>query len=165
VFNSRMAAVLCVMGCLLAGALAVSNVKMRASQESESEKTLWNLERGYWQYVQANDLTAYERLWHKDFLGWPSVSAAPVRKDHITDWITSQTAQGLKFQTVEFRPASIQVTGEIGVACYWMTFKWVDKDGKGEPRSLRVFHTWVKEGTDWRIISGMSMPEAAAPQK
>src|SRR5579883_1211362 len=50
---------------------------------------LWNFEHTYWQYVEENDLTAYRKLWHKDFLGWPYVSEAPVHKDHITDWITS----------------------------------------------------------------------------
>src|SRR5207248_3626711 len=69
------------------------------SQASGDEQTLWNLERAYWRYVEHNDLAAYSDLWHKDFLGWPSVSSAPVRKDHITDWVTSQTAKGLAFKT------------------------------------------------------------------
>jgi hypothetical protein len=64
------------------------------SQVSGDEHTLWNLERAYWRYVETNDLAACSDLWHKDFLGWPSVSSAPVCKDHITDWITSQTAKG-----------------------------------------------------------------------
>lgn len=34
-------------------------------------------------------------LWHKDFLDWPSVTGVPLHKDHITDWITSQTSPGL----------------------------------------------------------------------
>src|SRR2546430_15883419 len=77
-------------------------------------------------------------LWHKDFLGWPSVSSAPVHKDHITDCITSQTAKGLAFKTVEFKPAAIQVTGDIAFACYWVTFRWVDKKGTGASHTLRI---------------------------
>jgi len=69
-------------------------------------------------------LSAYAGLWHKDFLGWPSVSAAPVHKNHITDWITSQTTKGLAFKMVEFKPAAIQVTEDVAVACYRITFKW-----------------------------------------
>ncbi|MEO7725032.1 MAG: hypothetical protein ABIU29_10190, partial [Chthoniobacterales bacterium] len=64
---------------------------------SEDEQIIWNKEHAYWQYVEKNDLTSYANLWHENFLGWPSVSAAPVRKDHITDWITSQTSKGLIF--------------------------------------------------------------------
>lgn len=135
------------------------------SQESEDEQTLWNLERAYWRYVQDNDLSAYSGLWHKDFLGWPSVSAAPVRKDHITDWITSQTNNGLTFKTGEFKPAAMQVTRDVGVACYWITFNWLDKDGNGMANTIRITHAWLRTGNDWCIIGGMSMPEPDTSRK
>lgn len=135
------------------------------AQNSESEQAVWKLERAYWHYVQENDLPAYANLWNKNFLGWPSVSDTPVHKDHITDWITSQTAKGLSFVPGEFKPAAIQVTGETAVACYWMTYQWKDKDGKGESRTIRVIHAWRKDGKDWQIIGGMSMPIPAAPPK
>ena len=102
--------------------------------------------------------------WHKDFLGWPSVSAAPVHKDRITDWITSQTSKGLTFQPGELKPGDVQITGNVTVVCYWMTSKWLTKDGTGEARTIRVTHTWIKHGNDWQIIGGMSAPERAAPQ-
>ena len=81
------------------------------SESSPDEQTLWDLEHAYWHYVETHDLAAYSNLWHKDFLGWPAVSSAPVRKDHITDWITSQTSKGLAFKTGDFKPAALQVTG------------------------------------------------------
>jgi len=133
--------------------------------ESAVAQTLWNLERAYWRDVQDNDLAAYSGLWHADFLGWPSVSATPVHKDHITDWITSQTSQGRVFQTVEFKPAAIQVTGNVAVVCYWISFKWLDKEGLGETRTSRITHAWLKTGNDWVIIGGMSMPVPDAPRQ
>jgi ketosteroid isomerase-like protein len=136
-----------------------------SSEMSADEQVLWALERSYWQYVEKNDLAAYSNLWHQDFLGWPSVSSAPVRKDHITDWITSQTSKGLAFKTGEFKPAEIQVTGDVAFACYWITFKWVDKDGKGAPHTFRITHAWLRSARDWRIIGGMSMPEPESSVK
>jgi ketosteroid isomerase-like protein len=130
-----------------------------SSDVSADEQALWALERAYWHYVEKNDLAAYSNLWHEDFLGWPSVSAAPVRKDHITDWITSQTSKGLAFKAGEFKPAALEVTGDVAFACYWITFRWVDKDGKGAAYTLRITHAWFRSGNDWRIIGGMSMPE------
>ena len=144
------------MVCLLLGESSIAS-----AQASSSEQTVWNLEHDYWHYVQDNNLSAYRNLWHTNFLGWPSVSAAPVTKEHITDWITSQTAKGLAFKSGTFKPAKIQVTGDIVVACYWITSAWLDKDGKGDSRTVRITHTWIKDGKDWRIIGGMSMPEAA----
>ena len=129
------------------------------------EEALWNLERAYWQYVEKNDLAAYSNLWHAEFLGWPSVSSTPVRKDHITDWITSQTSKGLKFKAGELKPAAIKVTGDFAFACYWITFAWLDKERKGAPRTLRITHAWLRNGKDWRIAGGMSMPETESATK
>jgi ketosteroid isomerase-like protein len=152
--------------CLLGNAgHIVSAEPANPSHGSGDERTLWDLERAYWRYVENNDLEAYSDLWHKDFLGWPAVSAAPVRKDHITDWITSQTSKGLVFKTVEFKPAEMQLSGDVAFACYWVTFKWVDKDGAGERHIFRVTHAWLRSGKDWRIIGGMSMPEPESPAK
>ena len=154
----------------LVGLLTIAEVALASdvaisSQASKDEQTIWELERAYWRYVQENDLSAYSDLWHKDFLGWPSVSAAPVHKDHITDWITSQTSKGLAFKTGEFKPAAIQVTEDVAVACYWITFKWLDKDGNGAANTIRITHVWLRTGNDWRIKGGMSMPEPDTPRK
>src|SRR5881398_3983199 len=150
---------LLIFGCLLCVA-----GRALPSDSSPDEQTVWNLEHAYWHYVESNDLAAYSNLWHKDFLGWPSVSAAPVDKDHITDWITSQTSKGLAFKTGEFKPASIQVTEDVAVACYWITFKWLDKDGNGAANTIRITHVWLRTGNDWRIKGGMSMPEPDTPR-
>ena len=156
--------VVCAVFMLGGGAIAASSYAA-GSPPAESGQTVWELEHAYWRYVEKNDLSDYLKLWHKNFLGWPSVSSAPVRKDHITDWITSQTSRGLTFKTVEFKPAGLQVTGDIVVACYWVTYQWLGHDGKGPMRTIRITHSWVKNGREWQIISGMSMPEPVASSK
>jgi ketosteroid isomerase-like protein len=152
-----------VLGCLLMSGVSRFSTVNVPSRDSKSDQTIWDLEQAYWRYVQENNLSAYQGLWHKDFLGWPTMSSAPVRKDHITDWITSQTSKGLAFKLVEFKPAAIQLTGDVGVVCYWAKYKWVEKDGSGMERTLRVTHSWVKTADSWAIIGGMSMAEAANP--
>jgi len=150
----------------LVSALALSAAQTTLCGEGSSdEQALWKLEHDYWRYVQENDLAAYSTLWHERFLGWPSVSPVPVHKDHITDWITAQTSKGLKFESVDFKPAAIQVTGDVAVTSYWETFRWVDKNGDGATRGTRIMHTWLRSGKDWQIIGGMSMPDSAAPPK
>ena len=74
-----------------------------AQDSANEEAQVWNLEKAYWEYVKTNDLEKYRALWHENFLGWPFVSAAPVRKDHITDWITSNTSKGVKLQSYSIR--------------------------------------------------------------
>ena len=143
----------------LACAPAVSSARAIPTPSSDSERTVWDLEHAYWRYVQGNDLTSYLKLWHKNFLGWPSVSATPVQKEHITDWITSQTSKERAFKLVEFKPAAIQVTGDVAETCYWITYKWTDKNGADTQHTMRVTHTWILNGRDWQIIGGMSSSE------
>ena len=162
--SSKKHLIIACMVFMLAGTMATSSLAA-APPPPDSGQAVWKLEHAYWRYVEKNDLSDYLRLWHKDFLGWPSVNATPVRKDHITDWITSQTSKGLTFKTVEFKPAALQVTGNIVVACYWVTYRWINHNGKGPTHTIRATHAWVRDGKEWRIIGGMSMPEPVSSSK
>ena len=89
------------------------------AQNSAKEKAqVWNLEKTYWEYVKGNDLEKYRALWHEDFVGWPFVSSTPLRKDHITDWITSNTSKGVKLQSYSIEQLAIHVTGDVAIDHY-----------------------------------------------
>ena len=81
------------------------------------------------------------------------------------DWITANTSKDLKFELIEFKPAGIQVSGNVAVAYYWITARWLDKSGSGNADTIRITHTWVRTGSNWQILGGMSAPEAEARQK
>lgn len=147
--------------CFCSLLLLVSPAIAFPASARDTEKTIWDLEHSYWSRVEKNDLNSYLALWHPDFLGWPSISPEPVRKDHITDWITSQTAKGLAFKALNFKQAAIQVNADNVVVCYWVTYKWEAKDGSGAQHTVRVIHNWVQHNGSWQIISGMSMPQPA----
>lgn len=130
------------------------------AQQSPEEQAVWKLEHSYWDNVKSLDLASYKALWHKDFVGWPYVSSQPVRKDHITDWITAFTDKGLHLQSYTLEPAASQFTDNIVAVHYWLTAVWVDKDGHSEERhSSRITHTWIKVDKGWQILSGMSASE------
>ena len=133
-----------------------------AAPPASDREQLWSLEKAYWQYVQANDLQKYRALWHPDFLGWPYVSPEPLRKDHITDWITAHTSKGESLHSYELEPLIAQVTGDVATTTYRMRMSWTGKDGAGKPSTIRVIHTWARgPGGRWQIISGMSAPTDA----
>jgi ketosteroid isomerase-like protein len=141
------------------------------AQESADETAVWKLENSYWHDVKVLDLVSYRALWHADFIGWPYVSPAPQRKDHIADWIDQYTAKGLHLRSYSLRPASSHATGDIVVTYYWLTATWEDKNGHGEPETSRITHTWLRTPTGWQIFGGMSAaqpaaahPEAAPPE-
>jgi len=84
-------------------------------ESAKDEAQVWNLEKAYWEYVKGNDLEKYRALWHEDFVGWPFVNASPVRKDHITDWITANTSKGVRLQSYSIEELAIRVTGDIAI--------------------------------------------------
>jgi hypothetical protein len=130
------------------------------AQQSPEQVAVWKLEHSYWEDVKSLDLASYLELWHPSFVGWPSVSPEPVRKDHITDWIKANTAKGLHLESYTLEPADSQGSDNLVVVHYWVTSVWADKDGHGEPHTLRITHTWIRVGKGWQIIGGMSSPEA-----
>jgi ketosteroid isomerase-like protein len=128
------------------------------ARQTANEQAVWELENSYWEYVKANDLESYRRLWHPDFVGWPSVSATPAHKNHITDWITDNTAKGRKLESYKLEQAASQGTANVVVTHYWITSKWVDRAGAGQASTTRICHTWIQTPTGWQIIGGMSCP-------
>ena len=120
---------------------------------------VWNLEKAYWEYVKTNDLEKYRALWHENFLGWPLISSTPVRKDHITDWITANTSKGLKLQSYAIEQLAIQITGDVAINHYRIKANWVNNEG-AEVRTdaLRITHTWIRNHDTWQILGGMSAP-------
>jgi len=134
-----------------------------AAQPAADEKEVWSLEDSYWHYVQANDLARYRTLWHSDFLGWPLSSPEPVRKQHITDWITAHTGIGETLKSYDLERLAAQATGDCVTVTYRVRMTWLDKDGVDRPGSLRVIHTWRHNPSDreWQIISGMAAPPNA----
>ena len=125
----------------------------------KDEPQIWGLEKAYWEYVKTNDLEKYRALWHENFVGWPFVSPAPVRKDHITDWITSNTSKGIRLQSYSIEQLALQVTGDVAMAFYRVKATWADGAGaEVKTDRMRITHTWIRTYGTWQIIGGMSSP-------
>jgi ketosteroid isomerase-like protein len=126
------------------------------AQQSADEQAVWKLEHSYWEYVKAQDVEKYKDLWHDNFLGWPSYSAQPVRKDHIPDWFKSYNTRGLSLKSYDLKLAGSQETGNLVVVHYLVTAVWMKKDGSEQTETRRISHTWLRGDKGWQIISGMS---------
>ena len=137
-------------------------VLFSAAAFAQDADQVWSQEQAYWKYVQANDLEAYRSLWHPDFLGWPSSSPEPLRKAHITDWITMRTHTGERYRLDNLERLVVEVNGNYATTTYRVRGAWVDQDGKGPASTVRIIHTWLRGSNGkWQIISGMSAPANA----
>src|SRR6059058_4729413 len=131
-----------------------------AQSAANDEAQIWSLEKAYWEYVKGNDLEKYRALWDEDFLGWPFISSAPVRKDHITDWMTANTSKGMKLESYSLEQLAIKITGDIAIDHYRIKMNWANKDGTNlRTDTLRITHTWIRTNNgSWVILGGMSAP-------
>jgi ketosteroid isomerase-like protein len=130
-----------------------------AQDSGKDEAQIWNLEKAYWEYVKANDLEKYRTLWHEDFVGWPLISSAPVRKDHITDWITNNTSKGIKLQSYSTEQLAMRITGNVAINHYRIKTNWATHEGaEARTDAFRITHTWIRTNGTWQIIGGMSAP-------
>jgi ketosteroid isomerase-like protein len=130
-----------------------------AQSVSNDEMQVWNSEKAYWEYVKANDLEKYRTLWHEDFVGWPYISASPVRKNHITDWITANTSKGVKLESYSIEQLAVQVTGDVAINYYRIKANWATNQGvEVRKDALRITHTWIRNHGTWQIVGGMSAP-------
>ena len=132
---------------------------------AKDEPQIWQLEKAYWEYVKTNDLEQYRTLWHQNFVGWPFVSSAPVRKDHITDWITANTSKGMALQSYSIEQLAIEVTDNVATNYYRIKFAWANAAGAVvRTDRMRITHTWLRTHGTWQIIGGMSSPVNAEGQ-
>jgi ketosteroid isomerase-like protein len=140
--------------------LAATMTGTLIASPARTDEQIWNLEKAYWEYVEANDLQNYRALWHDDFVGWPFVSPAPVRKDHITDWITNNTSKGLKLQSYSIEQLAVCVTGAVAIDHYRIKANWAKGDAGDVLRTdgMRITHTWIRTNGTWQILGGMSAP-------
>jgi len=139
--------------------LLVLAATILAQDLTKDEKQIWKLEKDYWEYVKANDLEKYRALWHEDFVGWPSISSTPLRKDHITDWITGNTSKGVKLRSYSIEQLAVHITGDVAIDHYRVKADWAnDKGAAAETNTVRITHTWIRVGDTWQIVGGMSAP-------
>jgi len=132
---------------------------------AKDETQVWGLEKAYWEYVKASDLEKYRALWHENFVGWPFVSPAPVRKDHITAWITSNPSKGINLQSYSIEQLAVQVTGDVATNYYRINFTSANSAGaEVKTDRMRITHTWIRTPGTWQIIGGMSSPVNAEGQ-
>ncbi len=142
-----------------------------ARDSAKDAAQVWNLEKAYWEGIRQKpmilekyralwyEVEKYRALWYEDFLGWPYVSSAPIRKDHITDWITANTSKGVKLQSYSIEQLAIRVTGYIAINDYRIKADWAtSKTAEVRTDALRITHTWIRTHGTWQILGGMSAP-------
>jgi len=137
--------------CLAAVAL------ISAQEMSAVQKEVWQMEESYWKDVKDLNADHYATLWHENFLGWPRDRDRPVGKNDLLQFAKHKMLES-HINSYEFLSKGVTVIGNVGVTQYSVKVLRTKKDGQTETFTSRVTHTWLKTGSTWQIIGGMSAP-------
>lgn len=95
-------------------------------------------------------------LLHERFLGWPAVDSLIVDKDGLIEFITKEDA-GIEYCDFKFEdPFDVQVIGDTAINHYRIRFMGKNLDGSEIDETIHVTHTWIKEDSQWKLLSGMA---------
>jgi ketosteroid isomerase-like protein len=137
--------------------VTASYVCAQEQDMSAAQKEVWQMEETYWKDVKESNASGYIALWHADFLGWPRDRDRPLGKKEIADAARSKMSAG-HVASYEFLSKGVTVVGNVGITQYSVKATRVEKGGANVIYTSRVTHTWLKTGSTWEIIGGMSAP-------
>ena len=122
---------------------------------SPAEATIWQLEQGYLERLQAEDLTGLEDYWHEQFIGWPSHAAEPVDRASSQASI-AELLETIRIVSFRVQPLLIRVFEDVAVVQYLLHSEMEAATGEKAPATYRMTHTWLRGDGRWQIIGGMS---------
>ncbi len=147
-----------VSGCNSNKESALASVPVVSNEKLEDE--VWQMEELYWKYVKEADTIAYKKLWHEDFIGYPSFGNGTTNKGGIAVWIPELHAdKTLTFSYALYKKDVNAIEGVV-MAFYDADEIWTNQKSEEVRRERTKFtHTWKKFGNNWLILGGMAAPK------
>jgi ketosteroid isomerase-like protein len=119
------------------------------------ENQIWALEEAYISAYKGAEHANILALLHEQFLGWPDPEEWPTTKKKVARFLQDKYPTPADWDFV-IDQAGIQIHGNVGITQYVLVLTGKDKEGTIKKKVTRITHTWVKEGSEWKILGGMS---------
>jgi len=126
--------------------------------EKGAEAEIWALEQAYWEVNRDADHKRIISTWHDRFLGWPDAEPEPINKEQGARYVRKNYAKPASY-TFKIKPTGIRILGNVAVNHYRVHLTQKDGSPKETKRSMRITHTWIQNGSGWKILGGMSDSE------
>jgi ketosteroid isomerase-like protein len=140
--------------CMLVTVSGCTSMTAKTTTPSDEEQ-IWALEYAYFANLYKADYDGVLNIVHRQFLGWPDGQMQPVDYDEsalfMRQLITSPTPC-----TVSIDRKGIRLQENVALTQYVLNASCSKPDGTKTTKSSDVSHTWVKEGSGWKILGGMS---------
>ena len=127
------------------------NERMKLTEEEK----LWSLEEDYISYFKEANHNAILSYYHSQFLGWPDSELHPVDKEGSAKYLEEKYPEPTQVD-FEIKREGIRILDNIAITHYLLIFSWINDEGVKQTSESRMTHTWIKEGSEWKILGGMS---------
>ena len=125
--------------------------------KAEMEEEAWQMEVKYWDYVQRIDTVEYKKLWHENFIGYPSFGTGVSDRSKIATWIPDlHKDTSLTFSHKLHKKASNAID-DVVLVFYDVDEIWTNEENEVvEKLTYKLTHTWKKYDDDWLILGGLA---------
>jgi quercetin dioxygenase-like cupin family protein/ketosteroid isomerase-like protein len=129
-----------------------------ATPTNAEAELLWRLEERYiTAHVEADHQTILS-LWDEEFLGWPSRLGEPSGKaggaEYLAEFFPTPMPLAPRIERL-----GIRFTENVAMLFFRLHWGGAVESGSSTTATTRLTHTWVKRGSEWRILGGMDWTE------
>ena len=126
-----------------------------AQDKEKVEEKIWSLEEEYISYFKEANYNAILSFYHSQFLGWPNSELHPADKKRAAKYLVEKYPEPIQV-VFEIKQEGIRVLDHIAITHYLLNSSWVNDEGVKQTSESRMTHTWIKDGSEWKIFGGMS---------
>lgn len=128
------------------------------TQTRDEADVLWRLEETYIKAHVEADHQAILSLWDGEFLGWPSRLGEPSGKEGGAEYLAEFFPTPMQLAP-RIERLGIRFAGDVAILFFRLHWGGAEETGSVTTATTRLTHTWVKRGSEWRILGGMDWSE------
>lgn len=120
-----------------------------------AEEKIWKLEEAYFTNLYKADYKGVLSLVDEQFLGWPGTQLRPIDKNESAVFM-KKLMPGPSKCSIKIDRQGIRLLGDVALTQYVIQVECPDDAGGAKKVSSRITHTWIKSGSCWKLLGGMS---------
>lgn len=134
-----------------------ADIALPSVGKAELESKAWEMEELYWDYVQRIDTVNYKKLWHSNFIGYPSFGDGVSDKTKIASWIPELHKDTSLTFSYKLYKRAVNAIEDVVIVFYDTDEMWTDRRNNVVRKETYKFtHTWKKINDSWLILGGMA---------
>ena len=130
-------------------------IHVYAQDKEKVEEKIWSLEEEYISYFKEAKHSAILSFYHSQFLGWPDSDLHPADKERAANYLEEKYPEPIQV-VFEIKREGIRILNNIAITHYLLNSLWINDEGVKQTSESRMTHTWIKDGSEWKILGGMS---------